>query len=537
MPSMGLQADIASYSTAASACASSDAWQASLALLDEVSLGRLRLDTICLGVSLSACEKGSAWHLALSTLMEMSEQQVEVNEISLSAILRSCQRAHKWEEAIQILSKASEWRALVGLGMYNAVLGALSSSRSWERALRFFERLDHYTLEADAVTLNTLTSSYESGFQWQLALCTLMSFGEHSIQPDVRAFNIAIASSAAVQNWHAALALMGWMGETQQEERGVWPDLITYNTVLGACKQQESWHISLLLLRALQDSEGFQPDINSYMETLGACALGHAWESALGLLEEMNSASLPLGIARNLAASACRWARPQEAEELLRENLRAGSSDGVTFTFKAILGLVESDALTQLGPFCLEALSAECAKEIEEAAEVVIAVAILHWHESLRAEVYQRLLRHLGNSARIELKRLSSPDLSLSGNLERLENPILERQFGLSPLLTLSILEDLKKSCSPASWRYRARLGARSFEVDSFDEDPTSKDLAAWAAWSLPAAQLSRGRCQGSAADGVEEVQLLRPVQVQHDRRAHAERQLLLRLLQGICRR
>ncbi|CAK9078758.1 Pentatricopeptide repeat-containing protein At2g31400 [Durusdinium trenchii] len=544
MKGIGVEADIASYSTVASTCAATDAWQLSINFLEEARTAKLELDTIFAGVSIWACEKGSRWQQALGTLMDMASRAVKLSEISLSSVLRGCQSAGRWEEALSILFAALEWRAPMGVGMYNAALGACSSSRSWERVVSLFETARSFHLQPDAVTLTTLMSAYETGFQWQFAVCTLVSFWEEQIELDATACNVATSSCASLQKWRAALALVDWMGSLNT----VRPDLITYNTLLGSCNQQESWQVSLLLLEKIR--QRFRPDLTTYHAVLEACAIGHAWATSLQILEEIIFASLPSGIGRNLAASACRSANQiDQAKLLLLENLQFDSPDVVTF--KAILGLAESGDMTSQAPYCLEALGFCAGSNLMEKpeamvathshsdmlgpAQAVVAVEMLDWHQYLHAELYERLVRQVGAPARKELHKLCevTPQGNLGGYKTRLQNQILERQFGLSPPLSLSILAGLNSTEAVDTWCAFARFSTRGFshftEI-SLEEEPTSKDLAAWASWSL-LCSVSRSTRQGYGSDPRTRPWMLLPLQVQHDRSPHAERQLLLAIL------
>lgn len=170
------------------------------------------------------------------------------------------------------------------------------------------------------------------------------------------------------------------------------------------------------------------------------------------------------------------------------------------------------------------------------AAQAVVAAEILDWHQSLGEDFYQRLLSRVGSPARGELFELCH--IQPRGNLGRLRNEILERQFGLSPALSQQILFDLFEAHF-GWWETCAHLNCRRALNGgvSLDEEPSSKDLAAWASWSLRSGSSSwssRSQCQGYSAG--EDPSPLLPVQVQHDRSPHAERQLLLTMLR-ICKK
>ena len=552
MGSMSLRPDIASYSIVANTCVRSGDWQVSLILLDKMSSSLLELDAISLSISLLACEKGSQWPEAFTTLQDMHLKQVELSEISVSSVLRACQSRGCWEAALSILCTASSWRVPLGTGTCNPVLGACCSSQSWERALSLFATASSSGFRPDVVSLTTLMSACEAGFQWESALCLLFSFQDRAVQLDSTACNVGISSCASLLNWRVASALLHCDSLKQSlSASGDWPDLIAYNTVLGSCTQLESWQFALLLFQQLQIFAKLEPDTTTFHAILEACAVGQAWECALSILKDMTGFSFPFGIARNLAASACQAAnRIHEARQLLVQNLHetneTAESAADAVTFKAILDLSEcSDpALLSQAPGCLEALAfrargnlvgAEGLNVIPgmlgPAAQAVVAAEILHWHQRLGEELCQQLRLRVGTPAKQQLDRLCQRKPKESSG--RLQNHILERQFGLSPALSLKLLSELfDNSLGCQLWSTSAHLNSRrvlhGMEV-SLDEEPTSKNLAAWASWSLVDSGCSRSQCQGYGAAGSDQVLL--PVQVQHDRSPHAERQVLLTLL------
>ena len=551
MGSLSLRPDIASYSIAANTCVRSGDWQVSLILLDRMSSLLLELDAISLSISLLACEKGSQWPEAFATLEDMHLKQVELSEISVGSVLRACQSRVCWEEALSILFTASSWRVPLGTGTCNPVLGACCSSRSWERVLSLFAAAESSGFRPDVVSLTTLMSACEAGFQWESALCLLFSFQDRALQLDATACNVGISSCASLLNWRVALALLHCDSLKSLSASGDWPDLIAYNTVLGSCTQLESWQFALLLFQQLQIAK-LEPDTTTFHAILEACAVGQAWECALGILKDMASFSFPFGIARNLAASACQAAnRIHEARQLLVQNLHetveTAESAADTVTFKAILDLSEcgDPALLSQAPGCLEALASRARGNLVDgaeglnavprmlgpAAQAVVAAEILHWHQSLGEELCQQLRLRVGTPAQQQLYQLCQRKPKES--FGRLQNHILERQFGLSPALSLKLLSELfDNSLGCQLWSTSAHLNSRrvlhGMEV-SLDEEPTSKNLAAWASWSLVDSGCSRSQCQGYSAAGSDQVLL--PVQVQHDRSPHAERQVLLTLL------
>ena len=571
--------DIASYSIVASTCEKSSAWHAAVAICERAEDLRLKSDEVSMGVLISAWEKGRDWQMAINTLMRMLDQLLQPSTIAFAATLRACQACGCWEAALSVLSMVPSpgWTS----GLCNPAMGACASGQQWERALSLF--VAAHTLQADMVTLTTVMSACEAGLKWQRAISVLNRAVTESLLPDPTALNVAISSCATVQNWWAALALLqsGQRGQREQREqrqqRGQsgmasniwdaqdeqdvhdihWPDVVSYNAVLGSCKQVESWHLALELLHDMLQGS-LLPDLTSFHGVLEACACGQAWELSLSVLHELQTLELPSGIAINLAASACKEAaKYAKAGALLEAALAQHTFSGDPVTLQVALDVAEAGG-AEAGFFgiqampCLEALTSWASgqlammqkqkqatlpprlSEMHEAGQAVVAAEILQWHGHMHENFLAQFVRIVGQPAQRELQLLCNPELRCDKHQTRLHNRILERQFGLSPSFCKKVLSFLGMH-DPESvemWLgYPRSATRRCSQHASTSEDPTSKHLAAWASWaflsSYPTA--CRARCHGYVASD-DAKQSLRPVQVQHDRRPHSERQLLLAL-------
>ncbi|CAE7501855.1 unnamed protein product, partial [Symbiodinium necroappetens] len=544
--------DIASYSIAASTCEKSSAWHAAVAVCARAESLRLKPDEVSLGVLISAWEKGRAWQMAISTLMMIVEQAVEPSEISFAAALRACQSCGSWEAALSLLrivpnSVRSE------SGLLNPVLGACASSHEWERALSLFSAAGvACALQADVVTLTTVMSACEAGLKWQEAVAVLFeAVGESLLpDPDPTAFNVAISSCSKVQNWRAALAVLRSESHSERSS-GRFPDVISYNAVLGSCKQTESWRQAIALLHDMSQ-RSLVPDLTTFHGVLEACACGQAWELSLQVLHQLTALRLPTGIATNLAASACQQATELNRAGVLLQSVLdaafAGCSDPVTL--KAALDVTEAgysgiqvmpcleeltrwarDQLASVVQQQLRQLMRQSSSDMQDSGQAVVASEILQWHGHVPEQFWAEFVHVVGKPAERQLRLLCNPELQRDGNQARLHAPTLERQFGLSPLFSQEVLHCLgmRDPESIETWLgYPRAIARRCSQHVSTAADPTSKHLAAWASWTFfhefPIA--CRSRCHGHAVSD-EAAQMLRPVQVQHDRRPHSERQLL----------
>ncbi|CAK0898219.1 unnamed protein product [Prorocentrum cordatum] len=149
----GAQLGTFTYSASVSACAKSEQWQRTLALLGEAREAKLEPNAVLVlyNAGISACEKGGQWQLAMSLLSEMmSNVKLEPNVISYSAGVSSCEKGKEWQQALSLLS-----------GMQEA------------------------NVEPNGISCNAGISACEKGEQWQQALAVLCEFLAASVEIDV----------------------------------------------------------------------------------------------------------------------------------------------------------------------------------------------------------------------------------------------------------------------------------------------------------------------------------------------------------------
>ena len=538
--------DIASFSIAASTCEKSSAWQEAVAICGQAEGTGLQADEVSLGVLISAWEKGSGWQMAIMTLTRMFQEFLQPGDISVAAALRACQAAGRWQSALCLFGMTSSWPALTA-GLCNPVLGACASGQQWERALYLFLEATSASLQPDMVTLTTVMSACEAGLKWQQAVAVLDGALTARALPDATACNVAISSCAKVLNWRAALSLLNGLGEPSRS----WPDVVSYNAVLGSCKQQESWLQALILLQDMLE-KSIVPNLTTFHGVLEACATGHAWELSISCLHEMTTSRLSSLVAMNLVASACQQAAEYQVAESVLANVLAcappaSCSDPVTL--RMVLDVAEAGFVGEHVIPCMDAFSSwaqvqlsmpQCTQsrvsDMQGASQAVVAAEILQWHGRIDAQFWSQFVHVVEKPVTAQLQRLCRPELQHERHQARLQNAILERQFGLSPIGTEDVLSGFDMLGSD-TWLGCPRSSTRRCSVSrvSIALDPTSKHLAAWASWVLRLGPFTRlascsfasgSRCHGyTVADDAKP--LLRPVQVQHDRRPHAERQLL----------
>ncbi|CAL1174079.1 unnamed protein product [Cladocopium goreaui] len=98
---------VASFNTAAAACASAMQWQRSLWLIFEELPHKMKEqpNMISFNVAISACEKGSKWATALALMEAMTRRQLETTVSSYGALAASYEKAAKGLQALRLLER------------------------------------------------------------------------------------------------------------------------------------------------------------------------------------------------------------------------------------------------------------------------------------------------------------------------------------------------------------------------------------------------------------------------------------------------
>eukprot|EP00435_Cladocopium_sp_Y103_P054577 s1102_g17.t2 len=115
---------VASFNTAAAACASAMQWQRSLWLIFEELSRNMEAppNIISFNVAISACEKGSKWATALALMEAMPRRQLQATVSSYGALAASYEKAAKGLRALRLLERMQEVDPLLKLVFYTSLL-------------------------------------------------------------------------------------------------------------------------------------------------------------------------------------------------------------------------------------------------------------------------------------------------------------------------------------------------------------------------------------------------------------------------------
>ncbi|CAE8584587.1 unnamed protein product, partial [Polarella glacialis] len=432
----------------------------------------------------------------------------------------------------------------------------------------------------DDVACNVALASCAGVRNWRATLAlmqggrrsreTLAESREENGWPDVVAYNTALGACAQDESWPQALQLLGLLVQA-----GLKPEVASFNAALEACREGKAWRAALQGLAAMEvlllpagtvgtnlaaaacQRAGRHEEAWRLLTAAAGSSLQEAspdvvtFKTALSLAETGpgNAAALavrPLAGLRACARQQLELAR-QQPDRAAVELQESGDANHHQQQHRQQQQQIQQQQHQQ---------ESGDANALGAGATAVVAMEALQWHGPVDSVLQGALWRCVGAPVVAVLQAMCSRLSVLPSRTEgRLTDPVLERQFGLSADLTVDGFHALGLAHGKQGlpWRTWAACGSRRPLASGgsgtfFAEEPTSKDLTAWASW-LTSATRCRARAQGhgtiSASEGSSQSlcaadasapgsrQLL-PVQVQHDRAPHAERQLLVAMLQSI---
>ena len=103
MRSAGVQPDLLTYTSLASACAKAGRWKESLALLDEIEQSHgISPDRIMYTSVIKACASEGRWREAMKVFATMRERKIVMDSVACNAVITACGNAGKWEVALKV---------------------------------------------------------------------------------------------------------------------------------------------------------------------------------------------------------------------------------------------------------------------------------------------------------------------------------------------------------------------------------------------------------------------------------------------------
>lgn len=320
---------------------------------------------------------------------------------------------------------------------------------------------------------------------------------------------------------------------------------------MGVCQASAAWGAVLQLFSSMWQYRT-QPSLIVYNAAVGAYTSGSLAQRALQLMLELGCARVAADAATcNAAVASCSGACWPQSLWLLRNMQRSRLEPGIV-AFDAVLAGCSDAGFTSSAPDLLRDLEQQVEHLLPVVAReppvsgdterkgdlAVLAAERLLASGGLATGTFSALRRALLVPLVPQLQSLSQSNTEApSPRLLRLAEPALERQAGLGAALAS---EALRRGASAAvalpPWMVAARRALRGRADGAAAAGAGANRVGAWLASSAAGGGgMASTSCQGRPvgySTGLWRADKLRPVFVEHDRGAHAERAALLSLLE-----
>lgn len=331
-------------------------WREALRWLQEATLRRVQLDSMCYNAAIGACRRAAQWELALVSLREMRRERHGglggPDFATYSSVIRGV--GARWVLALALLGESLILGATRSMNVFvlGAALRSCREGRQWQRALAVMEAAVEARSALDVLACNTALAACEEGRHWQacVALVAAMKHGSLPYRvvggPNVVSFNTAMAACARGRAWTSALELLQQMCHV-----GPKPDIASFLAGIAACDWAGLWREALALLAVLPQ-HSLVPDDAVFATATSAVARAAQWRHALALLEKsggVGDASATKAVQYNAAIAACERGRHWScALDLLARMLEARMDTGGAHGYFPVLAAAARAGQTAL---------------------------------------------------------------------------------------------------------------------------------------------------------------------------------------------
>eukprot|EP00929_Paragymnodinium_shiwhaense_P042705 TRINITY_DN22057_c0_g1_i1.p1 TRINITY_DN22057_c0_g1~~TRINITY_DN22057_c0_g1_i1.p1 ORF type:complete len:436 (-),score=102.71 TRINITY_DN22057_c0_g1_i1:622-1929(-) len=346
--------------------------------------------------------------------------------------------------SMQLLRKLRKDQHAPNVVTYNVLINASARSMYWESALSLLSTMARTEVEADLVSFNSAISASEKAWQWPHAVWLFSDYtnryerqelSSEARAPDVKFLGSVVSACGKGQQWEMALQYQGSAASMR-----LVPSVIVYSASLAACSESSRWQQVVMLLAEMRKTLRQATAVVSVRTALDSLEQGGTAGCLRRLLPVVRKALVQLLLHASAIGAASRRGVP----------LPVDSKDNV-------FGL---------------ACEAESLSEAHRGAGDWPAKALFTAFDRLLLRPMQQELEKIVNlqlqaSSTADSRHLRRRALSSRGAGSRLQNDVLERQFGFGHRASSLALEQL--SLSP--WSDFRR------EKSSYDIPPAGKDM------------------------------------------------------------
>lgn len=368
-------------------------WQPALLVLEEARDGGL-LDLVLCNAAVTACARSQAWQASLSLLQTMSQGRVNPlpDRITMNSALNACATVAHWEKALHLLELQSGRRGLQpNTVSFNTVINACAKSEQWQEALHLLYTMEHDKRgpRPDLFSFNTAMAACEGSGRWRTCVLLLESSIQRGLQPDVVSYNTILSSARG--EWQRALSFL----EDLISGEGPKANIVSLGAALAACEQSGQWEAALSLMQWARSAHLAPHGVVRVL--LGCMRVAQRWQEALQIQQELRAwDGMTFGCVLGVLEKSCSW---QVALNSILPDMQKRSVRPESHAYSALLGACTAWAKTgqEVEAAACGARLLQRAKDAGEANDVVVEAMLCLLEQ---AELWQEALNLLGEERR-----------------------------------------------------------------------------------------------------------------------------------------
>ncbi|KAF8659002.1 hypothetical protein HU200_058845 [Digitaria exilis] len=277
MRASGVEPDIITYNTIASAYANNDeTWRAEELILEIQT--RARTSERTWGIIIGGYCREGRLEEALRCVRQMKDAGVIPNVVIFNTLLKGFLDANDMAAVKNILGLMEQFGIKPDIVTYSHQLNTFSSLGHMAKCMKVFDKMIEAGIEPDPQVYSILAKGHVRAQQPEKAEELLLQMNQLGVRPNVVTFTTVISGWCSVADMESAMRVYDKMRKS-----GVHPNLRTFETLIwGYSEQKQPWKAEEVL-RMMQET-GVKPKQSTYG------LIADAWK-AVGLIENANQAN------------------------------------------------------------------------------------------------------------------------------------------------------------------------------------------------------------------------------------------------------
>ncbi|TVU12713.1 hypothetical protein EJB05_46368, partial [Eragrostis curvula] len=277
MRACGVEPDIITYNTIASAYANNDeTWRAE-ELIVEIQ-ARMRTSERTWGIIIGGYCREGRLEEAFRCVRQMKDAGVLPNVVIFNTLLKGFLDANDMAAVDNILELMEQFGIKPDIVTYSHQLNAFSSLGHMAKCMKVFDKMIEAGIEPDPQVYSILAKGYVRAQQPEKAEELLTQMSQIGVRPNVVTFTTVISGWCSVANMENAMKVYGKMRKS-----GVNPNIRTFETLIwGYSELKQPWKAEEIL--HIMQETGVKPKQSTYS------LIADAWK-AVRMIENSNRAN------------------------------------------------------------------------------------------------------------------------------------------------------------------------------------------------------------------------------------------------------